>query len=378
MEMKKKIACLLAAVLVVSVFTGCGDKKSTDTTETEPTTTEEEAPTEGSETAEAPAIRLQDYDIASLVTLGDYKGLEIIVPDPVVSDEEKEYYMNTIFTNAITEETGIKDRAVAEGDNVFISYVGTMDGEAFDGGTSEGTYLEIGSGSYIEGFEEGLIGVTPGETVDLNLNFPEVYDNNPAMAGKAVVFTTTVNYIVPEMTDETVAGLANENFSTIAELDQYVYDNLLLQAQSNYDTQVQNEISDAVVANATFGEIPAELIEYYTANILGNMQSTAEGYGYDIETYATAAYGADSATVAASYAETYAKQGLVFQAIADAEDLNITDEELDERLMEYATNYQLTSIEELIGDADKNDFRDSFMFEKVMEFLQGQAVIKAE
>lgn len=367
--MKKRIVLLLTAVTAAMLLFGCGDKKeeNTDNTET----------TESTEESTASTVTLKDYDASALVTLGEYKGLTVTVPDPAVDEEQQKMYVENVFQNNVTEEVGVKDRAVEDGDLVYISYVGKKDGEAFEGGTSEGTFLGIGSGQYIDGFEEGLVGVMPGETVDLNLTFPDPYQN-PDLAGKEVVFTVTVIYIAPEMTDEAVAAMNNENFSNVEELNQYVHDQLLVQAESDYDMQVENAVIEALIANTTFAEIPEELVSKYTANIVSNMTAAAQSYGYDADSYAMMLYGADCATISAQFGEDSAKQGLVFQAIANAENLVVTDEELDEKLNQYVTDYGLASIEELLGDTNKEDYRDFFMFEKVVSFLIENAVISAE
>lgn len=365
---KRKIALLLTVCLTLTLFAGCGDKKETE--ENSETTTE--TASEGAD------VTLKDYNADELVTLGDYKGLEVTVAAPSVDEVKQQTYVENIFQNSITEEIGIKDRAVEDGDLVYISYVGKKDDVAFEGGTTEGTFLKIGSKSYIEGFEEGLIGVMPGETVDLNLTFPEPYENNPDLAGAPVVFTVTVIYIAPEITDETVAALANENFSNVEELNQYVYDQLMRQAESEHEISVENAVIEALLANTDFGEIPQELIDKYTRNVLNNMTTAAAQYGYDVDSYAMMLYGADAATITAQFGEESAKQGLVFQAIANAESLQVSDEELEEKLQQYVTDYGLNSVEELLGDTSREDYRDFFMFEKVIGFLVENANVTTE
>lgn len=375
---------LFTAILAFSLLAGCGDKKETEETKdanTKVETTEDTAETVSDNTAStAPAVNvtLKDYDVLSLVTLGEYKGLEATVAEAKVEDATKEQYVNQIFSDGITEEVGEKTRPVENGDTVFLSFEGKQDGVAFSGGSSEGTLLEVGSGSFIPGFEEGLVGLMPGEDKDLELTFPEVYDNNPDLAGTDVVFTVNVKYIVPEMSDEVIANMKNENFSNIEELNQYVYDNLLLEAQNTYDMEVENALIQKLIENTTFTEVPADLIAKYTNNVMTNMSTTAATYGYDADTYASMLYGADAATVSAKFGEDSAKQGLTFQAIAETEKLTVSDEELDEKLQEYVTNYGLNSIEELIGETDKEDYRDFFMFEKVIAFIKENAVIKSE
>lgn len=361
--MKKRVVMLLTACLALTLFAGCGEKENADTGNTN--------------AADVPNVTLKDYTAEDYVTLGEYTGFEVVVPNPTVDEATQQAFVQNVFQSCVTEAVGVTDRAVENGDLAYISYVGKKDDVAFSGGTSEGTFLGIGSGSYIDGFEEGLIGVMPGETVDLNLTFPENYGNTD-LAGADVAFTVTVHYLAPEISDEVVAALGMEEFSNVEELNAYVYDNLMLQAEANYDVQVENAVIEQLIANTTFGEIPQDLVAKYTQNVYNNMQMAALQYGMDIDSYTMQYYGVDAATVTAKFGEDSAKQGLVFQAIANKENLNVSDEELQTELEAKAVEYGVASVEELIGDTDKEDYRDFFMFEKVIAFLVENTTVNAE
>lgn len=166
--------------------------------------------------------KLHSYDVEKYVTLGAYEGMEVeVAGDFDVTDEDVENYIN----NMLTYYPGYEDtdkQTVEEGDFVNIDYEGKKDGVAFSGGTAQGYVLEIGSGTFIDGFEEGLIGVNVGDTVDLDLTFPENYQS-AELAGAAVVFTVKVNKIVEQversydqLTDEYVAS--NLNYESVDEL----------------------------------------------------------------------------------------------------------------------------------------------------------------
>ena len=197
-RMKKKTLGFLAALLSVCMLAGCGAKDTGDGT--------------GSGSgAGTESTALKDMDVDKYVTLGEYKGLAVTVDTVEVDEDEWDSLVNNVYYGNITAENGgITDRAVETGDTVNIDYEGKKDGVAFDGGTAQGYDLTIGSGSFIDGFEDGLIGVMPGETVDLDLSFPEVYPNNPDLAGQPVVFTVTVNYIQPaqdgQLDDEVISN----------------------------------------------------------------------------------------------------------------------------------------------------------------------------
>ena len=348
--MKKRFGMLLAGAMAL-VMVGCG---SSDTTV------------------------LKDMKVEKYVTLGEYKGVELNVAAAMVSEEEIASLVSYIYTNSVTAENGaVYDRPAEDGDTVNIDYVGTLDGVAFDGGTASAQNLTLGSNSYIDGFESGLVGVTPGETVDLNLTFPENYGATD-LAGKAVVFTVTVNYIVPtaaEYSDEVVAGFGTADFTNVAELNQYANDYLLENANYNRDLEIENSLVETVINNSTFKEIPEMVLQKYVDQMTRSIESVAIQYGVDADTYLNYYFGMDLATYTATYAEESAKQGLAFQAIANAEGLNLSDEELDTKLNTYAADAGYATVEEFLGEEPKENFREFLMYENVLQFLKDNAVI---
>ena len=216
LNMKRKMiartAVFCAAVLMAGALAGCGKTGNGEST----------GGTESSQETPAEKFTLKDIDVEKYVTVGDYKSIRVEKQEVTVSDSELEEMTNQVYIGSFPAELGVKDRAVKEGDTANIDYVGKKDGVAFDGGTAQGANLTIGSDTYIDGFEDGLIGVMPGDTVDLNLTFPEGYGNQD-LAGQAVVFTVTVNYIIPEeKTDEAVEKFGVEGVTTVEELRQYV------------------------------------------------------------------------------------------------------------------------------------------------------------
>lgn len=369
--MKKKRYLLCAAVLSIGLLSGCSSTKDAENGTEAVTETGTES---GAETA-AEVTYLKDLDVDKYVALGEYKGIAVSVAAVTVDQATVESYVNQIYNGSITAEAGgITNRTVEEGDTVNIDYSGTKDGVAFDGGTAAGQLLTIGSGQFIDGFEEGLIGVAPGETADLNLTFPENYSNTD-LAGADVVFTVTVNFILPaEMSDEVVASFGSVEYATLEELNQYVYDNLSESALSSYDSNVENAVLKQFMNNCTFIEIPADMVEQYGNNMRINIESAAAQLGTDADTYTYYYYGTDLETLIAEYAEESAKQSIAFQAAANAEDLNMSDEELEEVLQENADAYGYT-IDEYLGQGSREDYREYYMYNKVMTFLIDNAVI---
>ena len=366
-RMKKKTLGFLAALLSVCMLAGCGAKDTGDGT--------------GSGSgAGTESTALKDMDVDKYVTLGEYKGLAVTVDTVEVDEDEWDSLVNNVYYGNITAENGgITDRAVETGDTVNIDYEGKKDGVAFDGGTAQGYDLTIGSGSFIDGFEDGLIGVMPGETVDLDLSFPEVYPNNPDLAGQPVVFTVTVNYIQPaqdgQLDDEVISNFGIDGVTNEEELRQYAYDYLNENAQQNYESNVQQAVMDAFMANTTFTSVPEALVQKYSDAAESSITSMASAYGVDGDTFTQYYYGQDLDTFLSTYSEETAKQDIALQAVANKENLNISDEELDQILQDRATAAGYDTIEEYIGETSREDYREYFLYDKVLDDLVENAQI---
>lgn len=366
--MKKKLALLLSMLLAVGTLAGCGSSEEQQNTSTE-------ADTEFAEYSDVAVNKpVEEY-----VTLGEYNGVEVVYAKTPVTQEEIDALALEIYWDSVTEENGgVKDRAVQIGDTANIDYVGKKDGEAFSGGTSSGYNLTIGSGTFIDGFEDGLVGVMPGDTVDLDLTFPENY-TSADLAGQAVVFTVTVNYIMPtEMEDAVVAGFGTEDFTNVTELKEYANSYLESYNNSTWQSEAEYEVLKLVMGNAEFGEIPEEYLTKAENVVNTTLEMFSSYYGLDAETYTLYVYGMELEDFVAMQTEDYAKQTLVYQAIANAEGLNISDRELEMTLSEYAAQNGAASVEEFLAGTDKEEYRDSLMMEKAYNFIIENAVIKSE
>lgn len=389
--MKKKSIYFLTVVMTALLLSACGDNASEKTESSEAVDTEETGSAEAGQEADAGAqaewTALKDMDVESHVTLSEYMGIPVTLQSPSVSEEDVDAYIETTLRSLGGTEAAIMDRAVEEGDVVNINYVGTIDGVAFNGGTDdseEGTDLEVGAGGFVPGFEEGIIGAIPGEIVDVDVTFPEDYHEE--LAGKEAVFAITVNGIAPsELTDELVPFL-NEELSTIEEYRQFVYDSLMEDRQSEFDDYYDNMVQEAMVSalleECTYTDVPQELVERYYSNIVNNLTMTAQMYGMDLETYGLLAYGmseySDFEEMMKSWADQSAKQAIVFQAIANIEDLNVSDETLDEELENAVASYGLSSVDEFLGDGSKEEYREYLMFENVINFLKESVQVTVE
>lgn len=315
-------------------------------------------------------IHAEDY-----VKLGEYKGIELTMAGPEVTDEQMDSYIDYMLCIN-------PDRAVIEGDTVNIDYAGTMDGVAFDGGTASGQDLLIGSGQFVPGFEDGLIGARIGETVELNLTFPENYYEG--MAGKDVVFTVTVNSITAaepqELTDAYVQRL-DIGLDTVDEYRQYVYDLLYEDAVASHEMEIEDAAVAAAFEQCEFtGEPPQAMVERHVEMLTSNLTSQAAAYGLTLAQMMQMSYGMDEETYLEEFqnqAVEYAKQQIMIKAIADAEGLQVTEEEFRKE-METLAESGYGTADELMDAVDAESYKEYMLGMKVLELLRENAVVKEE
>lgn len=321
-------------------------------------------------------VYLDEIKVKDYVKLGEYKGVNVTQAQPEVTDEERDAYVDSLLCMN-------PDRAVIEGDTVNIDYVGKLDGVAFEGGTAAGYDLTIGSGQFIDGFEDGLIGTNKGETVDLNLTFPEEYHSED-LAGQEVVFTVTVNSIMAaepqELNDANVQKL-ELGVNTVDELKQYAYDQLYPEKLQAYNEQVEFAVIDSLIANWEFKkEPPKAMIDRYEDVLMENLSMQASAYGMTFDQLMQL-YGMDEAAYTEeirSQAVQSAKQYIILQAIADAENLNVTDEEWNKEIEAMAAVSGYESLEEFKELMDARGYKEYMMGLRVMEMLRENAVVSAE
>ena len=410
--MKKNLSILLAGIMVCSLFTACGKENSTDVStdaaftdvaSSDARAAADDAAAAGSSVAEfttdfdsLETITLGDITASDYVTLGEYTGVTAEATLAEVTDEDVENYVNNIKSSN-PPMTEVTDRAVQDGDTVNIDYVGKFADtqEAFDGGTASGANLVIGSGSYIEGFESGLIGVEIGQTVDLNLTFPEDY-GSADLAGKDVIFTVTVNSIsvaAEDVTDDWAKGLGIDGVTTLDELNAYAKQELEADAEEEYKATIENSALLAVMDNATFTAMPEKLVNRYIVQQKQMMDYRANMYSYYYGYTMTAA---DVVSVYAqnagfdgtiddylrSIAEETTQQYVLFQAIADELEIDVTEEEIDDYLRtayESAGSTAFSSFEDYKASLDIEIYREGLMAEKVVDYIVANAnVVEAQ
>lgn len=363
-------ACLTAASVVPGIALAEETEAVTESSEA----TDE---TEATET-EAPLER-PDYTASDYVTLGEYKGLVVTLEPITVTETEvdEEIRYNVQLAEAL--ET-YNEGQVQEGDTANIDFEGKLDGEAFDGGTSMGYDLIIGSGSFIDGFEDGLIGVSVGETVDLPLTFPENYGNTD-LAGKEVVFTVTVNSIkrMPELTDELVKTISNGEYTDVESYRKSISDNLLKTKEDDKDSMINSELLTLIANNSTINDYPEEMVAYGVANMKSFYEQYAEAYGMEYEEFIESFLGM-TAEEFDSEAQAAVKQNmqqeLYMRAIAENENIELSEEEYKTGCDELAARYGYESGDDLVAAYDEDTVRFSVLQEKVMDFLRENATIE--
>ncbi len=347
--MRKKTGGFLAGVILLAsvLLGGCGKDPATNRT-------------------------LGVMDVERYVTLGDYGSLSVSVVQPAVEEAQVEELLLALYHRYVTADNGgVMDRPVEVGDTVIIDYEGKQDGVAFQGGTASGSALTIGSGQFIPGFEEGLVGVVPGETVELPLTFPEGYQNAD-LAGVEVVFTVTVNYILPrveEMQDSIVASLGVQEAGTVEELRQYVRDYLEADAQAGYRYNLQTAVLEQLMERSTFEELPEEFLESYRQITNTSLEKAAAESGVTPDVFTNYYYNMGSQEYVTASAQLQARQELALQAVANREELTVDDQELQEKLEQYAQTSGRGSVEALLEEFDREEYRNYFMCEKVLDFL---------
>ncbi|ADI98168.1 TPA: trigger factor [Staphylococcus aureus] len=309
------------------------------------------------------------------VKLGDYKGLEIEKQETELSDDELQEAIDHSLGH-LAEMVVKEDGVVENGDTVNIDFSGSVDGEEFEGGQAEGYDLEIGSGSFIPGFEEQLEGMKVDEEKDVVVTFPEEY-HAEELAGKEATFKTKVNEIkfkeVPELTDE----IANELDAEANTVDEYK-ENLRKRLVEQKATDAENVEKEEAITKATDNttiDIPEAMVNTELDRMVSEFAQRIQQQGLDLQTYFQIS-GQDESQLREQMkddAEQRVKTNLTLTAIAEAEKIEATDEDIDKELekMSKQFNISVEDIKNTLGNTDiiKNDVR----IQKVIDLLRDNA-----
>lgn len=333
--MRKRFLAVVMCVCLGMTMFACGASKDDNTKETESGTSEATEPAYTEEDLVDDSNG--DLNILDYVDLGDYKGIELTKSITKVTDDD---VTNEMESKAV--ELMGSDVTVEDGDTAIIDFVGKLNGVAFDGGTASNYELEIGSGSFIDGFEDGLIGVKKGDTVDLNLTFPESYQSTE-LAGKDVVFTVTVNGVKrkPQLNDEWLA--ANTNYATLAEFAAETKQKLEDNAETTASNTLESSGLDQVISNSTVKKYYKSLIEQGESQYEKRLNAYASAYGKSLSELLAAQGMTESQYQNQKQKQgvSYAQVAMVVYAIAQDAGLSEADAEYQTILNDLANNYNM-------------------------------------
>lgn len=351
--MKKKIMMLLTGILAsAAVLTGCSGSKGLET--------------------DALSISL-------------YKGVEIdeVAKPAEITDEDVD---NAITSNrqmnAVQEE--ITDRPVEEGDIAVIDFTGKIDGQEFEGGSATNYSLTIGSGMFIEGFEDSVIGHNIGDAYDWQGKFPDDY-NKEEYAGKDVVFSITVKGIskqsIPELTDEFVKSVSSES-KTVKEYKEEVKKRIASDNKKNYEDSISQSVWQKVLDNTEIKKYPEKEVKKISDSLVDQYKTTAEYYQQDYETFIQDQMGysvEEFEKQVDDAAKASIKQTMVTEAIADKEKIKLSDDKYKEQLKKIAKSFGYEDVDALKESAEEDDLKDMALNNMVKEWLTENCVqVKAE
>lgn len=365
-------------VMALSV-TGCSQKtatkdKDTKTEETAKTDDAEETESDNtedtSEDTPTTAELMAGIDVEKCVTLGDYKGVTVEKTIQSVTDEDVQNEIDNALANYPVEV----DQAAKEGDTVNIDYVGKIDGEEFDGGSDQGADLKLGSGKFIDGFEDGLIGARKGETRTLNLTFPEDYTQD--LAGKAVEFTVTVNAVKEPLSEPTDQWVADniEGYDNIADYKAGIRSEQEESNEQTAENQVRYAAWTQVIDNCTINEYPETLVEVGKKLYKQQVETYAKYAGMELDAYieSSGLTQEEYQSNMEEYGKNVAAQALVCQAICDKEGFAIGDDDYQKALQDMLTEYGCTE-DELIQTYGQDNVEQSIMLNRVSNLIMENA-----
>lgn len=349
--MKKRWIALLLACALIGLG-GCG--KTTDTA------------------AESTSTDIAgQYPDSKVTKLGNYKGVELAKEDVEVTDDEIQSEIDNLLAS-YPDYQKLDKTTVEEGDWVNIDYVGKKDGEAFEGGSSEegGYDLEIGSDTFIDGFEDGLIGKNVGDSFELPLTFPEDYASTD-LAGQDVVFEITINAIEEQVTPEWNDAFVQKNtgYETVDEYVEETRESL----QETKDTNREYLVMEAIITDSEYEYADSEVTTLID-DLKAQYEQYASYFGMTTEDFMSN-YGVteDDLQESAKFQIGYT---LTIDAIAKAENMTVSDEEYQEELEELAEENGADSTEALEEEYGKSEIMNYILSQKVLDYVTEQSVVK--
>ncbi len=295
-------------------------------------------------------------DVKPEVKLGDYNGIELEKKDYTLTDEMVDAEINAL-RDSNARLVDANDREVQEGDLLTIDFVGTKDGEKFEGGSAEGYKLEIGSKTFIPGFEEGLIGRKKDEVVDINVKFPEEYHDD-SLAGKDAKFEVTIHDIkkkeLPELDDEFAKDVSE--FDTLEELKTDIKEKMSEELAKQERVDKENSVLEKIVEISEV-DIPEGMIESQLDDEVRQFDFKLRGQGLELEKYLelTGTSIDDVREQLRPTAEQRVNIDLVLEALVEVEKIEVSEEEVDGELEKLAKQYSAEDTEKFIEDMKRGD-----------------------
>ena len=383
--MKKKVimALLLGLCVTATGYTGAYASETETETAAEEDTAEAASETSSeaaSETAETEELGEEpEYKALDYVTLGQYKALEVTVCSLDVTEDEiqQQFYDDCSSHDKLLQVT---EGEVAEGDVVNIDYVGSIDGVEFDGGTDKGVDLTIGSGTFIPGFEDGLIGAAIGKEINVNVTFPENYGNTD-VAGKDAVFAVTVNFVkkAPEMTDDIVAEISDHK--TVDEYRKGVEEQLKADKEAQQNSDKINGILNQIYSASTINGYPEEVVNYRTAQMKAYYTQIAEQSDMTLADFLSNQLQMTEEQFDQQCPAVIKQsmiQELLLKAVAESENMEISDEEYEAGIEKYIKSTGAESKETLLSQYTEAEIRRSLIMDKALDFLKENTTVKVE
>ena len=311
------------------------------------------------------------------VTLGEYKGVTVTKAEAVITEEEVDAEIeNTRNMQARTID--VTDRAVEDGDTVIIDFEGFVDGVPFDGGKGENHSLEIGTHSFIDNFEEQLIGKNAGDDVEVHVTFPEQY-HAQELAGKPAVFKVKIHTIkakeVPELNDEFISDISE--FETVEEYKEDVRAKLLKRKEDSVKGAKEDEAIQKII-DASVMDIPEPMIDMQCENMIQEFEGRISQQGLTLEQYMQ--FSGSNVERMKEQVRPEAIQriqsSLVLEKIAKEENIEITEEEINAQIEKMASVYGMTGekMKEFISEEDKESIERNLSIEKAVEIIMQNAV----
>lgn len=383
--MKKKLVAVLLCLSMTATLGACGGKSNaSDTAGTEAVEETTEAATEAGYLSAS-----IEYDATDFVKLGDYKNLEVTLnsTDYEVSDDSVNSYadqMITYYKPYVADET---KTTVTEGDIVDVDYVGTLDGEAFDGGSAQGTLINTADNTeavqgtgFIDGFSDCLVGANVGDTVSSNVTFPEDYSAED-LAGKEVTFTFTVNSIEKPVTRETMDDTyVTENFQLAGVDDFYakIRESLVSQAESTRSSDISTAAIDVLVQNSEISGYPEGLVEARLEDSITQAEANYASSGTTLEEYVSTNYGMTMDQYKEqmiSYIEESLGKELVLECLAKAEKIEVNEDDYQTYISDIMSNYGYTDEAELYKEYGKSYMEKSYLINQATDYLVDHAKV---